>query len=440
MKRNKLQLVLFSLIIVFSFTFVSPSQADSHLSGRILLQVEEHGEAWYLNPTDSKRYYLGRPEDAFLLMSSLGLGVSNQDLAQFRQSLAPSRLAGRILLQVEANGEAYYVNPLDLKLYFLGRPADAFALMRNFGLGISNANLAKIEPALSPEIRANEISLEPELAQNNSFTFRYQGQEQTINLSLYDRTYASYQDLPKVLTYLVSEPPIDKQAAFYDIFLKPEPAEVVLDQIVDQLTALAKVNNYNSDQLAELAIAFVQYIPYDYDKALLDTLIPNYSFETLYLNKGICSDTTFLLYKLLAKLGYGVAIIDMPDLNHNAIGLACPQEYSLGNSGYCYVETTNYFPVSVVPQSISGQANLTNFPSKEIFSDSSLGDYTIRNKSQGKAFQSLSQIQSQGYHLAELYQEIKAIDILGASRYQILYYNALVKEYNLLLGSFYQLD
>ena len=35
-------------------------------------------------------------------------------------------------------------NPVDNKRYFLGRPNDAFAIMRAFGLGITNANLSKI--------------------------------------------------------------------------------------------------------------------------------------------------------------------------------------------------------------------------------------------------------------------------------------------------------
>ena len=40
---------------------------------------------------------------------------------------------------------AYYVNPLNLKMYYLGRPADAFSVMRSLGLGITNANLRQIE-------------------------------------------------------------------------------------------------------------------------------------------------------------------------------------------------------------------------------------------------------------------------------------------------------
>jgi len=117
---------------------------SKRLAGRILLQVESHGEAWYVNPVDVLKYYLGRPDDAFAIMRKFGLGISEKDYTSFSKSKAPSRLAGRILLRVKAHGEAYYVNPADLKLHYLGRPADAFALMRKFGLGITNANLRQI--------------------------------------------------------------------------------------------------------------------------------------------------------------------------------------------------------------------------------------------------------------------------------------------------------
>lgn len=57
----------------------------------------------------------------------------------------PSRLAGKIMLDVEQHGEAYYVNPKDLKGYFLNRPADAFKVMRELGLGITNSDIRKID-------------------------------------------------------------------------------------------------------------------------------------------------------------------------------------------------------------------------------------------------------------------------------------------------------
>lgn len=114
------------------------------LKGKILLQVESNGEAWYINPVDGKRVYLGTPDDAFRVMRELGLGVSNSDFSRWG-NYAPLNLRGRILIKVEDKGKAYYVNPADRKLNYLGRPADAFQVMRKLGLGITNANLNTIE-------------------------------------------------------------------------------------------------------------------------------------------------------------------------------------------------------------------------------------------------------------------------------------------------------
>jgi len=53
-------------------------------------------------------------------------------------------LAGRILLKVEDLGRAVYVNPVDLKLYQLNSPIEAYNILKKFGLGITDINLNKI--------------------------------------------------------------------------------------------------------------------------------------------------------------------------------------------------------------------------------------------------------------------------------------------------------
>lgn len=136
--------VVLFLVLILPINFVNAFGLSDRLSGRILLQVEDKGEAWYVNPENKKRHYLGRPSDAFLIMRDLGLGISDKDFDSFKDS-APAQLAGKILLKVEDKGEAYYVNPLDLKMHYLGRPADAFELMRKLGLGITDKDLNQIE-------------------------------------------------------------------------------------------------------------------------------------------------------------------------------------------------------------------------------------------------------------------------------------------------------
>lgn len=123
----------------------SSASLSSTVKGRILLQVEDKGQAWYVNPVDGKRYSLGRPDDAFAVMRELGLGISNKDFSTLQATPSAWRqLAGRILLKVEDKGKAYYFDPVKLQLHYLGRPADAFAVMRQLGLGITNGNLGKI--------------------------------------------------------------------------------------------------------------------------------------------------------------------------------------------------------------------------------------------------------------------------------------------------------
>jgi len=193
---------LIALIAIIAF-FPSFASAAAPHDGRIYLQVEEKGEAWYVNPLNGNRYFLGKPDDAYNLMRNLGLGITDANIAQIPVGLLASdsqdsdqdglsdlqetalntdmlspdsdnddysdyaeienwknpnglgalaknttlinRLKGRILLQVEKHGEAWYVNPANGKRYFLGRASDAFAVMRALGIGITNANLAKIE-------------------------------------------------------------------------------------------------------------------------------------------------------------------------------------------------------------------------------------------------------------------------------------------------------
>jgi len=80
MKKNFLKLLFLFLLFLAPSHFVKAMELAKQLSGKILLQVEENGEAWYINPADEKRYYLGRPSDAFRLMQNLGTGITNKNL------------------------------------------------------------------------------------------------------------------------------------------------------------------------------------------------------------------------------------------------------------------------------------------------------------------------------------------------------------------------
>ncbi len=154
---------------------------STRLAGRILLQAEENGEAWYLEPDKNERHYLGRPADAFAIMRKFGLGISEANFAKFQTEGVPSRFSGRILLRVEANGEAYYISPVDLKMHYLGRPADAFRIMRELALGVSNDNLNQIPLGLDEFLAVCLIDIDLSLGMERSEVFDLQRYLNTTN-------------------------------------------------------------------------------------------------------------------------------------------------------------------------------------------------------------------------------------------------------------------
>ena len=139
---KKITLTIALILILISFSKSNPALAATTQSGYILLQVEKNGEAWYVYPGNGERFFLGRPADALAIMKKLALGATHSYI--MGTDIFPDRLSGLILLDVEKNGEAYYIYPKDNKKYYLGRPADAFRIMGNLGLGISNVDLKNI--------------------------------------------------------------------------------------------------------------------------------------------------------------------------------------------------------------------------------------------------------------------------------------------------------
>jgi len=188
-----------SILIPFCVHGAAPAAS---LKGRILLQVESKGEAWYVDPLTGQRYILGSPADALKLLASKGLGMSSDnlkkipvateivsgldsdkdglpddlenaigsnknspdsdadgynDITEIKNGYNPvgsgkiktdaafaKKFFGRILLQVQSKGEAWYVSPSNGKRYFLNQPNDALNIIKRLGLGISNNNLKKI--------------------------------------------------------------------------------------------------------------------------------------------------------------------------------------------------------------------------------------------------------------------------------------------------------
>lgn len=152
-------------------TSTDSSSLISRLKGYILLQVEKKGEAWYVSPENGFRYFLKDGDTAFNIMREMGLGISNANLEKLKakQSNLLDKLKGKIVLQVEKNGEAYYINPKTGTLHYLKNGWEAFKLMRDLSLGIKNTDLAKIKDQTLEQylLKKQELNQENESSDNN---------------------------------------------------------------------------------------------------------------------------------------------------------------------------------------------------------------------------------------------------------------------------------
>ena len=100
-----------------------------------------------------------------------------------------------------------------------------------------------------------------------------------------------------------------------------------------------------------------------------------YPYEVLYDMQGVCGEKSELLAFLLREIGYGVTFFYHKQENHESLGIKCPIEYSLGNTGYCFIETTG--PSIITDNEIEyvGGIKLFSEPEVMIISEgTSLGD------------------------------------------------------------------
>src|SRR3989344_7250346 len=98
MKRIILLAITLGLSLPFTGS-AAESNLRTQLAGRILLQTEEQGQAWYVNPVDTKRYYLRDGDEAYRLMRIFGLGITNADfkkLPSSKSEVVDSKLVSRL--------------------------------------------------------------------------------------------------------------------------------------------------------------------------------------------------------------------------------------------------------------------------------------------------------------------------------------------------------
>jgi len=229
-------------------------------------------------------------------------------------------------------------------------------VLDDFFLNIDRDEVMRLSKLLKPSsTNENEIKV---------FKFKYNDKDYKIKLNISSKLYLHFRDTRNLMDAKVWEKMVEEEKRklfpsrylykpdwYYLLLLNNDLDINIIDNIISKINNLE--DNLTDKQKVELATLFVQNIKYDLKVAHEVTFFP---YETLYLQKGVCDDSSILLAKILSRMGYDVALIEMRSITHMAVGVKCRQP-NLNLNGYCYIETTLPLSIGELPGPI-GQANI----------------------------------------------------------------------------------
>ena len=209
----------------------------------------------------------------------------------------------------------------------------------------------------------------------------------------------------------------------------------------------------SDDEYADLIAVYVQSLRYE----TREQNPAKFPVETVVDRAGDCDDKSLLLAGLLSREGYPVALLLFGPESHMAVGVGS-DDYQYKNSGYAFVETTNYSFVGVPTDKLGGNLTLYSDPviipisngtkfygsgsetryihDMYVLSDQKVKELEPRVKSMG------ADLTSQEEKIARLeshMQGLRTTGNTGSYNAQVPVYNALVADYNARLATCRQL-
>ena len=209
----------------------------------------------------------------------------------------------------------------------------------------------------------------------------------------------------------------------------------------------------SDDEYLELIAVYIQSLKYE----TREQNPAKFPIETVVDRAGDCDDKSLLLAGLLSRAGYPVALLLFGPESHMALGVGS-DEYIYKNTGYAFLETTNYSFVGVPTDTLGTNLTLYSDPviipisngtktyrsgsetryihDMYVLSDQKVKELEPRVKSMGE------DITSQQEKIARLeteMQDFKTTKNTGHYNAQVPVHNALVEEYNTRLDTYRQI-
>jgi hypothetical protein len=209
----------------------------------------------------------------------------------------------------------------------------------------------------------------------------------------------------------------------------------------------------SDDEYLELIAVYVQSLRYE----TREQNPAKFPVETIVDRAGDCDDKSLLLAGLLSREGYPVALLLFGPESHMAVGVGS-DDYLYKNTGYTFVETTNYSFVGVPTDKLGGNLTLYSDPviipigngtkfygsgsetryihDMYVLSDQKAKELEPQVKSMG------SDLTSKQEKIAHLESQIQGMRNTGNSdsyNAQVAVHNALVSDYNSRLNAYREL-
>lgn len=196
---------------------------------------------------------------------------------------------------------------------------------------------------------------------NITLNYTVDGKSGNLSFIVYGKLSDYLSKLPRYMQY---NP--DANSVLLDFKVRSLDNPEQKDLLAPLIIAIENLTS-NKDDQARIAVSIVQNIPFGSSNKTLkfggiSMDYYRYPYEVLYDMQGVCGEKSELLAFLLRGIGYESAFIYYKPENHEALGIKCPMQKSLNNTGYCFIETTGPSIISDYQTEYAGIGQLKSTP------------------------------------------------------------------------------
>ncbi len=211
---------------------------------------------------------------------------------------------------------------------------------------------AIIVPQIVPDVASLQSS--PLLI---SHQFPFENSAVILTIPVNASVYAGAKQSEKVTTVYGNISEAIWLAQSYRSMVQDPAQDGLYDALIAETDAVRLRQKLSDDEYVELMTVYVQSLRYQ----TREQNPVKFPVETVVDRAGDCDDKSLLLAGLLSREGYPVALLLFGPESHMAVGVGS-DDYLYKETGYAFVETTNYSFIGVPTDRLGGNLTLYSDP------------------------------------------------------------------------------